>query len=121
LVVKVLGPVNVLLQRTKKTKPFVAHIDKVKPYEADELPASWLITNTKDDDAPKGPVEVVGTREAVPPSADAVGVDRQQSAPAPPAEAYEDALQPSIAGMPLEDSRQPRPKRIVSRPRRYEL
>jgi len=41
-VTQVLGPVNLLLQLSKKAKPFCVHIDKVKPYEAEELPRSWL-------------------------------------------------------------------------------
>ena len=38
LVTKILGPVNVLLQRTKRAKPFSAHIGKMKPYLADDTP-----------------------------------------------------------------------------------
>ena len=34
LVVRELGPVNVLLQKSRRSKPFSAHIDKLKPYEA---------------------------------------------------------------------------------------
>ena len=40
LVIQALGPVNLVLQRSKKVKPFCVHIDKVKPYEADEMPRS---------------------------------------------------------------------------------
>jgi len=42
LVVKALGPVNVMLQRSPHSKLFCTHIDKVKPYVADDLPKSWL-------------------------------------------------------------------------------
>ena len=42
LVVSVPGPVNVTLQLNAKTKPFLAHIDKVKLYCADVMPKSWL-------------------------------------------------------------------------------
>ena len=38
LVTKIRGPVNLVLQRSKKAKPFCVHIDKVKPYEADHMP-----------------------------------------------------------------------------------
>ena len=40
-VIKVLGPVNVELQLTKRSKPFIAHIDKVKP-SLGESPKCWL-------------------------------------------------------------------------------
>ena len=40
VVVKSVGPVNVLLQKSKNAKPFCTHIDKVKPYIADNLPRS---------------------------------------------------------------------------------
>ena len=42
LVTKVIGPVNVMVQRTKRTRPFCVHIDKIKPFIADEMPRSWL-------------------------------------------------------------------------------
>jgi transposase InsO family protein len=41
LVIGTPSPVNVTLQRTCRAKPFVTHIDKVKPYLAD-TPRSWL-------------------------------------------------------------------------------
>ena len=42
LVIGAPGPVNVKLQRSRRAKPFYAHVDKVKPYEAEQLPKSWL-------------------------------------------------------------------------------
>jgi hypothetical protein len=42
LVVAVTSPVNVKLQKSKKSKPFITHIDKVKPYLAENMPNSWL-------------------------------------------------------------------------------
>ena len=41
LVLRVLGPVNVLIQRTARARPFVAHIDKLSPYLS-EPPSSWI-------------------------------------------------------------------------------
>ena len=32
LVVKVIGPVNVIIQRSKRAHPFCVHVDKLKPY-----------------------------------------------------------------------------------------
>jgi transposase InsO family protein len=40
-VTKVLGPVNVQLQRSRNAKPFVAHLDKIKPYLGPE-PKGWI-------------------------------------------------------------------------------
>ena len=40
-VTRVLGPVNVELQFHKRSKPFVVHIDKVKPFNGTP-PSSWL-------------------------------------------------------------------------------
>ena len=57
LVVKVVGPVNVVLQKTKRSKSFMVHVDKVKPYEADELPRSWL-DEVNDDAAAESKVGV---------------------------------------------------------------
>jgi len=50
LVVKVIGPTNLLIQRSKRQKPFVVHNDKVKPYIAEVMPRSRLITETVKED-----------------------------------------------------------------------
>jgi len=50
LVTQALGPVNLVLHRSKKAKPFCVHIDKVKPYEAEEMPRSWLSGPLSDDE-----------------------------------------------------------------------
>ena len=50
LVTQVLGPVNLLLRRSKKVKPFCVHIDKVKLYESEEMPPSWLSEPISDDE-----------------------------------------------------------------------
>ena len=42
LVTKVIGAVNVMLQRTKRSKPFCVHLDKLKPYTGESVPVSWL-------------------------------------------------------------------------------
>jgi len=42
LVVKVIGTTNVVLQKSKKARPFCTHVDKVKLYDAEEYPASWI-------------------------------------------------------------------------------
>jgi hypothetical protein len=40
-VIRVLGPVNVELRQTKYSKPFIVHIDKIKPYLGTP-PKGWL-------------------------------------------------------------------------------
>ena len=47
-VVKLLGPVNVLIQRSKRAKSFVVHIDKIKPYYG-EVPSTWLQPSNESD------------------------------------------------------------------------
>jgi len=34
--------VNVEMQRSKRARPFCTHIDKIKPFEVEEMPMSWL-------------------------------------------------------------------------------
>lgn len=48
LVVKELPPVNYLVQKSKRSRPFVAHVDKLKVWHTDDPPKSWLT----DDDQP---------------------------------------------------------------------
>jgi len=47
-VIRVLGPVNVELQLKRRSKPFIVHIDKVKPYFG-EPPKGWLETIAEAD------------------------------------------------------------------------
>ena len=37
-----LPPVNYLIQKTKRSRPFIAHVDKLKPFSTDNPPKSWL-------------------------------------------------------------------------------
>jgi len=45
LIVKTIGTVNVMLQRSKRSQLFCTHVDKIKLYVADEMPQSWLQQN----------------------------------------------------------------------------
>ena len=143
LVVKVLGPTNLLIQRSKRQKPFVVHNDKVKPYVAEVMPRSWLTTETVKEDqvenhraddeigsiieqAQNDQIEeapnVVSNEEPikVPVTVDATGgnlpvVDVDQSNPE-----YDDSRNVQIiAGVPPTNYRSPRPRRNTGRPRRY--
>jgi len=40
MVTKVVAPVNVVLQRSRRARPFCVHIDRVKPYESEHVPKS---------------------------------------------------------------------------------
>jgi len=42
LVVKELPPVNYLIQKTRRSRPMVAHVDKLKSWNIDNPPRSWL-------------------------------------------------------------------------------
>jgi len=73
LVVKVLGPVNVMLQRSPHSRPFCTHIDKVKPYLGDELPKNWLTSEQEHREQREKDAELTGeTNDAL--------VQQQQSA-----------------------------------------
>ena len=41
MVIKEIGPVNVVIQQSRRSKPLVVHVDKLKPCLA-ETPPSWL-------------------------------------------------------------------------------
>jgi len=112
LVTKVVGPVNVMLQRSKRQRPFCVHIDKIKPYVAEEMPKSWLNTGadvSAQEDSRNHQVisEQPGIEEAAAP-VDSVWTDD---------EVGHDTT--AIAGVPPAVLRTPRPKRNVGRPRRY--
>jgi len=115
LVTKVFPPVNVQLQRTKNSKPFVTHIDKVKPFYGD-TPKSWLETettqqNSKSDEtvdvaAPTEQQKVIATPNVVsqPPR-----TSKRQTQQKLPEQHVYDADETAMA----------RPKRQIHMPARY--
>ena len=59
LIVQKVGPVNVRLQASKRSAPFISHVDKLK-HCLGPTPSSWLTTGTKSSEQPavfipKGP------------------------------------------------------------------
>ena len=48
LIVKELPPVNYLIQKSKRSRPFVTHVDKLKPWNVDNPPKSWLTADDGD-------------------------------------------------------------------------
>ena len=49
LVTKVLGPVNIVIQRSKRSRSFVTHLDKLKTYTGDDVTDSWLSGGNSED------------------------------------------------------------------------
>ena len=93
LVTRVTGPVNVELQRTPKSKPFVTHVDKLKLCHREGL-RSWLITENLD---------------IAPDSVGPIGVPDQISN----TEGTDQRVPPAV--IPVI----PRPRRTIRRPTRY--
>jgi transposase InsO family protein len=60
-VVRVLGPVNIELQQTKRSRPFIVHIDKVKPYLGGS-PKGW-VANSDVEVVELNTQETVGSNE----------------------------------------------------------
>jgi len=50
LVIKEFPPVNYLIQKSSRSRPIIAHVDKLKSWATDHPPRSWL----KPDDSPAG-------------------------------------------------------------------
>ena len=109
LVVKSLGPVNLLLQRSKRQRPFCVHINKVKTFLADEMPRSWITTAEQDERVSQLPQE-----EPVQSVKDDVDTTEQDLA-----EEQRGGVDTAIAGVLPEARRSPRPQRRAGRPRRY--
>ena len=121
LVVKVLGPVNVLLQRSKRTKPFSTHIDKVKPYTAAATPRSWLNSDSTNTNESTTATEAISAESAdvLPEVLVDTSPAQQDNTPAK-AEEADDSVLTAIAGVPPVNLQEPRPKRSAGRPRRYD-
>ena len=114
LVVGVPGPVNVKLQRSRRSKPFYAHVDKVKPYEAEQMPKSWLD-------------EMADSDERAAPGAEQMAVKLMGNDSKAAVSSADDspvmlgATTEAIAGTPpVGECRSPRPRRYAPRPRRYQ-
>jgi len=88
------------------------HIDKVKPFVAEEMPRSWIATAEQD-----GPVSQLPPKERVHSIND--DVDTMQQGLTEDQRAVDGGVYTAIAGVPPEVRRSPRPKRRAGRPRRY--
>jgi len=58
--VKELPPVNYLIQKSKRSRPFITHVDKLKPWHTDNPPKLWLTDSDGDIslDAMLGAVDI---------------------------------------------------------------
>jgi len=50
LIVRELPSVNYLIQKSKRSRPFITHVDKLKPWYTDNPPKSWLTANDENID-----------------------------------------------------------------------
>ena len=60
LVIKELPPINYLIQKSKHSRPIISHIDKLKTWETDNPPKSWV---TDDFDRQIDDAGVAGDRD----------------------------------------------------------
>src|SRR2546425_6734278 len=74
LVVREIGPVNVVLQLSRRSKPFVVHIDKIKQYYG-ETPKNWT-TESKENE-PEGEEEIRPAVVEEPPDEEIPNLRRQ--------------------------------------------
>jgi len=115
-VTKVIGPVNVMVQRSKRTHPFCTHIDKLKPYVADTMPASWLRDGLNASESSPGAETVSGTLDAQRGAAE-MSVELEVHDRDEHDRTHSDGN--AIAGVPPAGVRSPRPRRHTRRPQRY--
>jgi len=50
LIIKELPPVNYLIQKSKRSRPIICHVDKLKKWTTDDPPKSWLTSNERQPD-----------------------------------------------------------------------
>jgi len=131
LVEKTVGEVNVIIRKNKNAKPMCVHIDKLKPYTAEDTPQSWLQLQEAGHEAPvleeqQENLEVENQGETT------TDVKRREPSPLAPIlseesakitdEAQCDQAMPgdyAVAGMPPANFRTPRPRRERRVPVRF--
>jgi len=112
LIVSVLGPVNVRIQATKRSRPFVVHIDKLKSCFG-PTPVSWLVP---------GEVEAAEQRPEVGEVDDHFLLSLAEAEEVTNASAGERCEPPSLGDELVSEVSRPivRPRRKVRRPRRLQ-
>jgi len=66
LIVKELPPVNYLIQRSRRARPFIAHVDKLKSWITDNPPKSWLTAQPDDEGNVENPGDVILSNSRLP-------------------------------------------------------
>ena len=120
LIIKVVGPVNVVLQRSRRARPFRVHIDKVKPYEFENVLKSWLPDTDGENTEPRPDGDPIRNMERdVDISLNlTVAPDGHRVLDESATSAGFANLDAAIAGAPTA-ARTPRPRRHAGRPARY--
>ena len=119
LVVKELPPVNYLIQKSKKSRPIIAHVDKLRKWDTDDLPRSWLPANDGVDQQQLNPATV----EPDEPDMDRTEPKRRVVPTARHQEVSSESASPPtiIAGDPASVvAQQQRPRRNIRLPIRYQ-
>ena len=55
LIIRELPPVNYLIQKSKRSRPIICHVDKLKKWTTDDPPKSWLTSNEQQPDDDNDP------------------------------------------------------------------
>ena len=132
LVIDVTSPVNVTLQRSRKSKSFIVHIDKVKPYLS-ETPKSWIGIEKSTDDSQLEPMNedesaVLENDESVSNCSEDhdeidMEVEQQPLLPVTPSPVHLDAADKTELNnaddYAVDQGPQPRPKRVINLPIRF--
>jgi len=139
LVIKIIGAVNVVIQRSKRAKPMTVHVDKLKPFVADEMPRPWLDDPRSDvlvenefiggvepisDEPETDEPETLAKQRLEPVLEDTESLDGAgmvAEAEADGGERDTVTTPEAMAGVPPAQFRSPRPRREVRRPRRYQV
>ena len=113
---------NVLLQKSKNAKPFCTHIDKVKPYIADNLPRNWLDNESNDVivSPPQGTLQTADEQERGD-KTESVEADKDRRRRQLAVGQVDDveANDNAIAGVPPSNYKTPRPRRHARLPARF--
>ena len=115
-VVRVLGPVNVELQLKRRSKPFIVHIDKIKPFFG-EPPKSWLETITETEVSEI--VEKIVEEPEVSEAEEMISNDTSPINSGPLKEPLASELVDVVTFNEDQEFRRNRPRRNIRKPARY--
>ena len=114
LVIKALPPVNYLIQKSKRSRPIISHVDKLKKWSTDNPPASWL--SPEGSDSKSAILEESSKMHDT-----AVTANREQFDTSPTDVIHRQTQEAMIAGDPSSViSVRQRPPRAIHLPRRYQ-